>query len=105
MSVTGFVLLAIAVWAIFASVRTIRRIGLRHFSLAIGRLGWDLGKVALSGAALVVGALAAASASGSDEDKPVEIFEHGYDPLDLTDQANHVRVDSPYYINKKEGEV
>jgi hypothetical protein len=49
MSVAGFVVLAIAVWATYASVRTIRRIGLRRFGMAVGRLGWDLGKVASAG--------------------------------------------------------
>lgn len=103
MSISGLVGLVIAILAIVAGVRTIRRIGLRRFSLAVGRLGWDVGKVALSGAALVAGALAASAPRGSEEGK--HFFDHGYDPLDLTDQANSVRVDSPYYIDKKDGEA
>ena len=106
MSVTGFVVLAIAVWATFASVRTIQRIGLRQFSVLVARRGWAVSKVLLRGTWIVVGAMFAAAASRNDEDKPAGgLFDQGYDPMDITDQANHVRVDSPYYIKKKEGEV
>ena len=96
MSVLGFVGLAIAVWAAVASVRTIRQIGLRRFCLAVGRLGWDLGKVALGGTALVGGALAASAASRANE--------HDVDPgflepdlLDVNDVANSGRPQSPLY--------
>ena len=102
MSVTGFVVLAIAVWATFASVRTIQRIGLRRFGKAVGRLGWDLGKVVLGGAASVAGALAAAAPRNTGEDP----FDDGHDLLDSSDPVNYVRTDSPYYVgDKKEGEV
>ncbi len=105
--VFGSVLLAIAVWATFASVRTIRRIGLRRFSLAVGRLGWDLGKVALGGTALVGGAVAASAASRSDDDDSGLI---GPDLMDGNDIANSGRPESPWYSgdyfdDKKEGEV
>jgi hypothetical protein len=105
MSVAGFVVLVIAVWATYASVRTIRRIGLRRFSLAVSRLGWDLGKVALSGAALVSGALAASAASRTDDSKP--LFDDGHDVFDHTDLSNvYLRPESPLYVgDKKEGEV
>ena len=100
MSVTGFVVLAIAVWATYASVRTIRRIGLRRFSLAVGRLGWDLGKVAMGGAALVGGAAAASAVSRSDSDPEP-------DPLDPFDPDNYaVRPESPLWTGHREiGEV
>ena len=109
MSVAGFVVLAIAVWATYASVRTIRRIGLRRFSLAVGRLGWDVSKVALSGAALVAGALAASAASRSDDDD-MDAGLLGPDLMDMKDPANfHSRAASPLYIgedlDKKEGGV
>ena len=106
--VFGSVLLAIAVWATFASVRTIRRIGLRRFGKAVGRLGWDLGKVALGGTALVGGALAASAASRSDDDDAAHMFT-GPDLFDMKDPANFGRPQSPWYIgdafDKKEGEV
>lgn len=95
--VFGSVLLAIAVWATFASVRTIRRIGLRRFSLAVGRLGWDLGKVALGGTALVGGAVAASAASRSDDDD-VDSGLLGPDIWDFNDLENHsLRPESPWY--------
>jgi len=100
MSAIGFVVVAIAVWATFASVRTIRRIGLRRFSLAVGRLGWDLGKVALGGTALVGGALAASAASGADDDH-VDSGLLGPDLMDMKDPANfHSRAASPLYIGE-----
>ena len=107
MSVTGFVVLAIAVWATFASVRTIRRIGLRRFGMAVGRLGWDLGKVALGGTALVGGAVAA-SAAGRADDDDIDAGLLGPDLLDVNDSDNYyVRWQSPLYIgedlDKKEG--
>ena len=107
--VFGSVLLAIAVWATFASVRTIRRIGVRRFSLAVGRLGWDLGKVALGGTALVGGAVAASAASRSgDDDTDAGLI--GPDYFDIHDIANMDRPESPfysgaYYDDHKEGEV
>ena len=109
MSVTGFVALAIAAWATYASVRTIRRIGLRRFSLAVGRLGWDLGKVVLGGTAVVGGALAASAVSRSDDDDPAHMFT-GPDLFDMNDPANLGRPQSPWYSgdyfdDKKEGEV
>ena len=117
MSVTAFVVLAIAVWATYASVRTIRRIGLRRFSLAVGRLGWDLGKVALGGAALggaalVGGAVAASSVNRADAADSGLI---GPDLMDGNDPDNYyLRPESPWYSgpdigeyfdNKKEGGV
>ena len=90
MSVTGFVVLAIAAWATYASVRTIRRIGLRRFSLAIGRLGWDLGKVALGGAAFVGGAVAASAVNRADGS--VEP-----DRNDISDITNYTRANSTLY--------
>jgi hypothetical protein len=109
MSVLGFVVLAIAAWATFASVRTIRRIGLRRFGMAVGRLGWDLGKVVLGGTALVGGALAASAASRADDDD-VDSGLLGPDLMDMNDPANfYDRWDSPLYIaedlDKKEGGV
>ena len=102
MSVARFVVLAIAVWATYASVRTIRRIGLRRFGMAVGRLGWDVGKVALGGTALVAGALAAAAQRNTGENP----FDDGHDLLDSSDPVNHVRTDSPHYVgDKKEGEL
>jgi len=105
----GFVVLAIAVWATYASVRTIRRIGLRRFSLAVSRLGWDLGKVALSGTALVGGAVVASAASRADDDD-IDAGLLGPDLLDVNDSDNYyVRWQSPLYIgedlDKKEGGV
>ena len=109
MSVTGFVVLAIAAWATYASVRTTRRIGLRRFGMAVGRLGWDLGKAALGGAALVGGAVAASAASRSDDDGAARMFT-GPDRMDINDSDNYyVNWDSPLYIgdafDKREGEV
>ena len=105
--VFGSVLLAVAAWATFASVRTIRRIGLRRFSLAVGRLGWDLGKVALGGTALVGGAVVAAASRSDDEDINAGLL--GPDLMDVNDIANLGRPDSPHYIgdyfDKHEGEV
>ena len=105
----GFVVLAIAAWATYASVRTVRRIGLRRFGMAVGRLGWDLGKVALGGAALVGGAVTASAVSRADDDDDGQIFT-GSDLMDINDSANYyVNWDSPLYIgdafDKKEGEV
>ena len=109
MSISGLVGLVIAILAIVAGVRTIRRIGLRRFSLAVGRLGWDVGKVALSGTALVAGALAASAASRSDDDD-MDAGLLGPDLMDMNDPANfYDRWDSPLYIaedlDKKEGGV
>ena len=102
MSVTAFVVLAIAVWATYASVRTIRRIGLRRFSLAVGRLGWDLGKVALGGTALVGGAVAASAVSRADGADSGLI---GPDLMDGNDLANHfTRPESPWYSGPDIGE-
>jgi hypothetical protein len=107
MSVIGSVVLAIAVWATYASVRTIRRIGLRRFGKAVGRLGWDLGKVALGGTVLVGGAVAAAASRSDDEDIDAGLL--GPDLMDVNDIANLGRPDSPHYIgdyfDKHEGEV
>jgi len=86
MSLTGFVVFAVGIWATYASVRTIRRIGLRRFSLAVGRLGWDLGKVALGGAALVAGTMAASAVSRAESnDSDVDPEP---DLLDVNDLAN-----------------
>ena len=109
MSISGLVGLVIAILAIVAGVRTIRRIGLRRFSLAVGRLGWDVGKVAVSGATLVAGALAASAASRSDDDD-MDAGLLGPDLMDMKDPANfHSRAASPLYIgedlDKKEGGV
>ena len=106
MSAIGFVVVAVAVWATFASVRTIRRIGLRRFSLAVGRLGWDLGKVALGGAALggaalVVGAVAASSVNRADAADSGLI---GPDLMDGNDLANSGRPESPWYSGPDIGE-
>lgn len=107
MSVIGFVVVAIAVWATFASVRTIRRIGLRRFGKAVGRLGWDLGKMALGGTALVGGAVVTSAASRSDDDDS-DAGLLNPDLLDVNDSDNYyVRWQSPLYIgedlDKKEG--
>ena len=107
--VFGLVGVAIAVWATFASVRIIRRIGLRRFGMAVGRLGWDLGKVALGGAALAGGAVVASAASRSDDDD-IDAGLLGPDLLDVNDSDNYyVRWQSPLYIgedlDKKEGGV
>ena len=103
MSISGFVGLSIAVLAIVASVRTIRRVGLRRFSLAVGRLGWDVSKIAVSGTVLVGGALVAAAHRNTDEDS--SHFGSRHNPCDSMDPANYVRADSPHFINKDEGEV
>jgi len=99
--VFGSVLLAVAVWATFASVRTIRRIGLRRFSLAVGRLGWDLGKVALGGTALVGGAVVASAANRADVADSGLI---GPDLMDGNDLANSGRPESPWYSGPDIGE-
>lgn len=39
------VVVAGVAWVTVASVRTIRRIGLRRYGVAVGRLGWDVTKV------------------------------------------------------------
>jgi len=94
--VFGSVLLAVAVWATFASVRTIRRIGLRRFGKAVGRLGWDLGKVALGGVALVGGAVAASAVNRADV---VDSGLAGPDLLDVDDLDNYyLRPQSQLYI-------
>lgn len=90
MSATVWVIAGIGVWAVVASVRTSRRIGLRRFSLAVGRLGWDLGKVALGGTAVVAGAVVASAASRSDDH--VEP-----DRNDLADITNYTRATSILY--------
>ena len=88
MSLSGFVVFAVGIWATYASVRTIQRIGLRRFSVAVGRLCWDLGKVAVGGMAVVGGAVAASAPNPTDDDAP--------DPLDPFDPDNYtVRPDSP----------
>ena len=86
MSATGWVIAGIGVWAVVASVRTARRIGLRRFSLAVGRLGWDLGKVALGGTAVVAGAVVASAARSADSEE----IDNDPDPdlLDVNDLAN-----------------
>ncbi len=103
MGLADWIMMVFAIWAIVVSMRTIRRIGIRRFSLAVGRLGWDLGRIALAGVGLIGAALAVASSRPDTENTTVESLEHGYDPLDMMDQANHVRVDSPHYIEKQEG--
>ena len=96
MSVTGFVALAIAAGATYASVRTVRRIGLRRFGMAVGRLGWDLGKVALGGAALVGGAVAASAVNRSDD---ADSGLAGPDLMDVDDLDNYyLRPQSQLYI-------
>jgi hypothetical protein len=102
MSVIGSVVLAIAVWATFASVRTIRRIGMRRFGNAVGRLGWDLGKVALGGAALVGGAVAASAVNRADDDGDAGLI--GPDLMDGNDIANSDRAESPWYTGPDIGE-
>ena len=90
MSATGFVVLAIAVWATFASVRTIQRIGLRQFSVVVARRGWAVSKVLLRGTWIVVGAMFAAAASRSESS--VEP-----DRSDLSDITNYTRANSILY--------
>jgi hypothetical protein len=97
MSISALLGLVIALLVVVASARTIRRIGLRRFSLAVGRLGWDVGKVALSGASLVAGALAASAPRKTGEDP----FDHGYDPFDANDPANSARPESPFYAGDR----
>ena len=109
MSATGWVIAGIGVWAVVASVRTARRIGLRRFSLAVGQLGWDLGKVALGGAAVVAGAVVASAPNPADDDGAARMFT-GPDRMDINDSDNYyVNWDSPLYIrdasDKKEGEA
>ncbi len=99
----GFVGLAIAAWATYASVRTIRRIGLRRFGMAVGRLGWDLGKVALGGAALVGGAVAASAVNRADDDDG-DAGLIGPDLMDGNDIANSDRAESPWYTGPDIGE-
>jgi len=94
MSLSGFVVFAVGIWATYASIRTIRRIGLRRFSLAVGRLSWDLGKVALGGAALVAGAMAASAANRGDD---IDAGLLGPDLMDGNDIANSGRPESPWY--------
>ena len=106
MSVTVFVVLAIAVWVTFASVRTIQRIGLRQFSVVVARRGWVVSKVLLRGTWFVVGAMFAA-ASRSDDDGDARALM-GPDLMDITDPANfHSRAASPLYtgddLDRKEG--
>ena len=93
MSLSGLVVFAVGIWATYASVRTIRRVGLRRFSLAVGRLGWDLGKVALGGTAVVAGAVVASAVSQEDGD---HADLSGPDLLDPDDYDNFaIRPESP----------
>ena len=93
MSATGFVVLAIAVWATFASVRTIQRIGLRQFSVVVARRGWAVSKVLLRGTWIVVGAMFAAAASRSDDDEGVFT------------KPEHVDLNDPRYDNVPVGKA
>jgi len=93
----------------FSSVRAIRRVGLRRFGMAVGHLGWDLGKVALGGTALAGGAMVA-SAAGRADDDDVDSGLLGPDLMDMNDPPNfYDRWDFPLYIaedlDKKEGGV
>lgn len=101
MSVTAWVIAGISVWAAVASVRTARRIGLRRFSLAVGRLGWDLGKVALGGTAVVAGAVVASAVNRADDADSGLI---GPDLMDGNDIANSDRAESPWYSGGDIGE-
>ena len=101
MSLSGLVVFAVGIWATYAGVRTIQRIGLRRFSVAVGRLSWDLGKVALGGAALVAGAMAASAANRADAADSGLI---GPDLMDGNDLANSGRPESPWYSGPDIGE-
>jgi len=102
MSLSGLVVFAVGIWATYASVRTIQRIGLRRFSVAVGRLGWDLGKVALGGTAAVAGAVVASAVSGEDDDSATPGFTD-LDPVDLNDPLYDNRpvdgIDSPWDVD------
>jgi hypothetical protein len=65
----GFVALAIAVWAIHASIRIIRRIGFQRYSAAVGRLGWNLATISVAFVGIVVAAIS--RFLRSDDDGPV----------------------------------
>jgi len=98
MSLSGFVVFAVGIWATYASIRTIRRIGLRRFSVAVGRLGWDLGKVALGVTAVVAGAVVGGAARGADEETNGSGL-NGPDLMDINDPDNYyLRPQSPLYI-------
>jgi hypothetical protein len=103
MGLADWIMMVFAIWAIVVSVRTIRRIGIRRFSRALGRLGWDIGKVVFGASALVIGAMAAGT--GGRRDQPIIKENGGYDPLDYLDPANVDRADSPYFIENKSGEM
>jgi hypothetical protein len=62
----GFAALAIAAWAIHASIRIIRRIGFRRYSVALGQLGWGLGKTGLALMAIAVAAVSKILRSSAD---------------------------------------
>lgn len=57
-------------WVTVASVRTIRRIGLRRYGVAVGRLGWDVSKVGVQFLVLVAGMAWAMVRSDDSEDNP-----------------------------------
>jgi hypothetical protein len=107
MGLADWIIMVFAIWTIVVSARTIRRIGIRRFSLAVGRLGWDLVKITLAGVSLLVGTLAATS-SGRSDDNEIDSGLLGPDLMDMNDPANfYDRWDSPLYIaedlDKKEG--
>jgi hypothetical protein len=62
----GFVALAIALWAIHASIRIIRRIGFRRYGAAVGRLGWDVSKVSLAFLVLMGKSMRTSKSSDND---------------------------------------
>ena len=103
MGLADWIIMLFAIWVFIASARTIRRIGIRRFSLAVGRLGWDIGKIIFGASTLVIGAMAAGS--GGRRDHPSIKENGGYDPLDYLDPANVDRADSPYFIEKNPGET
>jgi hypothetical protein len=97
MGLADWIMMVFAIWAIVVSARTIRRIGIRRFSLAVGRLGWDLGRIALAGVGLIGAALAAGAANREDsKDKDAGLL--GPDLMDINDIENHsLRPGSPWY--------
>ncbi|MBK1674817.1 hypothetical protein CKO35_16290 [Ectothiorhodospira shaposhnikovii] len=64
------VVVAGVAWVTVASVRTIRRIGLRRYGVAVGRLGWDVSKVGVQFLVLVAGMAWAMVRSDDSEDNP-----------------------------------
>ena len=97
MGLADWIIMLFAIWAFIASARTIRRIGIRRFSLAVGRLGWDLGRIVLAGVGLIGAALARSATDREDcQDNDAGLI--GPDLLDISDIENHsLRPGSPWY--------